>query len=135
MGVAPDVDRAREAMRRGASLEEAAIIGGFSFAADLDVALWAALPGQEIAEAQAKIDADRSARGLARWSGERYPVQQHVEEGAAARRQPFLRACASAGLTDQERAEVRELAKKLCVPLADAIPYVVRSRKPAGAAR
>ena len=70
----PDIDTARGALKRGASLADAAQAGGFQFAADLDLALWAELPGPSMIWAPTLLEMDARNRGLSSATGQRHDL-------------------------------------------------------------
>lgn len=72
----PDLEGARAAMKRGASLSEAAVAGGFQFAADLDLALWAELPGPSLIWAPTLLEMDARSRGRSSATGQRHELNR-----------------------------------------------------------
>lgn len=81
MGMSPDVDKARAAMKRGASLEEAAVAGGFESAAVLDQALWQAMPPDGPAQPDPKRQA-QSERARRVWASRGYRESRRAMQEA-----------------------------------------------------
>lgn len=108
--MAPCLDTARARLRQGASLQEAAVAGGYTLSAELDLALWEALPRGRLKPATPsapKVDLSPSTRMAARF--------------------------ARAGLTLDEAAEARFFVQSKGYRIDEAIEVVIRSRKAATA--